>query len=119
MSVEGEDRIVGVPTIQTCCEPVLEEPLGEGNAEELAAGFKVLADPVRLQLLSLIGNATAGEICACDLVEPIGRSQPTVSHHLSILTEAGLLTREQRGKWAYFRVDPERVAVLRDALGTG
>ncbi len=119
MSVEGEDGLVGVPTIQTCCEPVLAEPLDEDNAEELAAGFKVLADPVRLQLLSLIGNAPAGEMCACDLVEPTGRSQPTVSHHLSILTEAGLLTREQRGKWAFFRVDPERVAVLRDALGTG
>ena len=110
---------MGVPTIQACCEPVLAEPLDGDNAEELAAGFKVLADPVRLQLLSLIANATAGEMCACDLVEPTGRSQPTVSHHLSILTEAGLLTREQRGKWAYFRVDPERVAVLRDALGTG
>ena len=109
---------MGMPRIQTCCEPFLTEPLDEGDAEELAAGFKVLADPVRLQLLSLIGNAPAGEMCACDLVEPTGRSQPTVSHHLSILTEAGLVTREQRGKWAYFRVDHERVAVLRDALAT-
>lgn len=105
-----------VPTIQTCCEPVLTEPLGGGDAIELAAGFKVLADPVRLQLLSLIANAPSGEMCACNLVEPTGRSQPTVSHHLSILTEAGLLSREQRGKWAYFRVEPERVAILRDAL---
>ena len=111
--------MAGVPTIQTCCEPVLAEPLGGGDAEKLAAGFKVLADPVRLQLLSLIGNAPAGEMCACELVEPTGRSQPTVSHHLSILTEAGLLTREQRGKWAYFRVDHDRVAVLRDALAPG
>ena len=110
---------MGVPTIQTCCEPVLAETLEEGNAEKLAAGFKVLADPVRLQLLSLIGNSPSGEMCACDLVEPTGRSQPTVSHHLSILTGAGLLTREQRGKWAYFQVDPERVAVLRDALTAG
>lgn len=110
--------MAGVPTIQACCEPVLAEPLAGGDAEELAAGFKVLADPVRLQLLSLIGNAPAGEMCACDLVEPTGRSQPTVSHHLSILTEAGLLTREQRGKWAYFSVEHDRVAVLRDALAT-
>jgi len=119
MNADGEDGLVGVSTIQTCCEPVLAEPLDEDSAEELAAGFKVLADPVRLQLLSMVGNAPSGEVCACNLVEPTGRSQPTVSHHLSILTEAGLLTRERRGKWAYFRVDPERVAVLRDALTTG
>jgi ArsR family transcriptional regulator len=105
-----------VPIIQSCCQPVLSEPLDGGEAIELAAAFKVLADPVRLLLLSLIANASAGEMCACDLVTPTGRSQPTVSHHLSILTDAGLLRREQRGKWVYFRVDPERIAVLRDAL---
>jgi ArsR family transcriptional regulator len=110
-------RVVEVPTIQACCEPVLAEPLDGGDAAELAAGFKVLADPVRLQLLSLIANSSSGEMCACDLVEPTGRTQPTVSHHLTILTDAGLLSREQRGKWAYFRVVPERVAILRDALG--
>lgn len=106
-----------VPTIETCCEPMLAEPLGGADAAELAAGFKVLADPVRLQLLSLIANAPTGEMCACDLVEPTGRTQPTVSHHLTVLTDAGLLTREQRGKWAYFRIDPDRVAILRNALG--
>lgn len=106
-----------VKVIEQCCEPVLVEPLQEAEAEDLAAAFKVLADPVRLRLLSLISNA--GEMCACDLVEPIGRSQPTISHHLSILADAGLLTREQRGKWAYFAVVPERVAVLRDALAVG
>ena len=104
------------PTIRSCCEPVLSEPLETDEAIELAAAFKVLADPVRLQLLSLIANASIGEMCACDLVAPTGRSQPTVSHHLSILTDAGLLTREQRGKWVYFSVDPSRIAVLRDAL---
>jgi ArsR family transcriptional regulator len=108
-----------VSTIQICCEPVLAEPLSEADAGELAAGFKVLADPVRLQVLSLIANAPAGEMCACELVAPTGKSQPTVSHHLSILTDAGLLTREQRGKWAYFRVEHDRIAVLRDALATG
>jgi ArsR family transcriptional regulator len=106
-----------VKIIEQCCEPVLAEPLQEVEAEDLAAAFKVLADPVRLRLLSLI--AAAGEMCACDLVEPIGRSQPTISHHLSILAEAGLLTREQRGKWAFFAVVPERVSVLRDALAVG
>ena len=99
-----------------CCEPVLAGALSQPEAEELAAAFKVLADPARLRLLSLIASAEAEEMCACDLVEPVGRSQPTVSHHLSVLTEAGLLTREKRGKWAWYRVVPERLAVLRDAL---
>ncbi len=90
--------------------------MAAAEAEELSAGFKVLADPVRLQLLSLVANAPGGEMCACDLIEPVGRSQPTVSHHLSILTESGLLVREQRGKWAWFRIAPDRLAILRDAL---
>lgn len=105
-----------VKTIEACCAPVLTAPIDVEQAEELAAAFKVLADPVRLRLLSLIANSPEGEVCACDLVEPVGRSQPTVSHHLSILADAGLLTRDQRGKWAWFRVVPERVAVLREAL---
>jgi ArsR family transcriptional regulator, arsenate/arsenite/antimonite-responsive transcriptional repressor len=105
-----------VKVIEACCEPVLTEPLAEGEADELAGAFKVLADPIRLRLLSLVANAPGGELCACDVVDIIGRSQPTVSHHLSILAGAGLLQREQRGKWAYYRVDPDRVGVLRDAL---
>ena len=99
-----------------CCEPVLGGALSEADAEDLAAAFKVLADPARLRLLSLI--ASSDEMCACDLVEPVGRSQPTVSHHLSVLTEAGLLTREKRGKWAWYRLVPERLARLRDSLGS-
>jgi ArsR family transcriptional regulator len=106
-------------TIQPCCEPVLAETIGSAEAEELAAGFKVLADPIRLRLLSLIANSANGEMCACDLVDPVGRSQPTVSHHLSILADAGFLTREQRGKWAWFAIVPERVAVMQDALTVG
>ena len=98
-----------------CCEPVLGGALSEAEAEDLAAAFKVLADPARLRLLSLI--ASTDEMCACDLIEPVGRSQPTVSHHLSVLTAAGLLTREKRGKWAWYRLVPERLKVLRDALG--
>jgi ArsR family transcriptional regulator len=105
-----------VRVIEPCCDPVLVEPLDHTEADELAAAFKVLADPVRLRLLSLVATAPDGELCACDVVDMIGRSQPTVSHHLSILADAGLLAREQRGRWAYFRVDPDRVAVLRDAL---
>jgi ArsR family transcriptional regulator len=102
--------------IEVCCEPLLASPLDEGEASELATAFKVLADPVRLRLISLIAASEGGEGCACDLVEPLSRSQPTISHHLAVLVEAGLLTRTQRGKWAWYRVAPERLAVLRDAL---
>jgi ArsR family transcriptional regulator len=105
--------------IEKCCDPVLVEPISSTEAGELAAAFKLLADPIRLRILSLIANAPSGEMCACDLPEVIVRSQPTVSHHLSLLADAGLLTREQRGKWAWFRVEQERVSVLRDALGMG
>lgn len=105
-----------VPTIEACCSPVMSEPIETEHARDLAAGFKVLADPIRLRLLSIIASSPDGEVCACNLVEPVGRSQPTVSHHLSILADAGLLTREQRGKWAWFSVVPDRLAVLRDAL---
>ena len=101
---------------QVCCAPVLGGALTDDEAEDLAAAFKVLADPVRLRLLSMI--ASTEEACACDLVEPLERSQPTISHHLSVLTEAGLLTREKRGKWAWYRVVPARLAGLREALGS-
>ncbi|MCP4304912.1 MAG: winged helix-turn-helix transcriptional regulator [bacterium] len=104
--------------IQTCCEPVLVEPIATAEAEELAGGFKLLADPIRLRIISLIANSANGELCACDLPAVLGRSQPTVSHHLSLLTEAGLLSREKRGKWAWFRIDADRLAVLRDALSS-
>jgi len=103
--------------ITACCAPVLDSALSTAQAEELAASFKLLADPVRLRLLSLVANAEDGEICACDLVEPLGRSQPTISHHLSTLTTAGLLVREKRGRWVWYRAVPERLAILRDALG--
>lgn len=106
-----------VREITTCCEPVLAGALDEPAANELASAFKVLADPARLRLLSLVAAADPGEVCACDLVAPLGRSQPTVSHHLAVLVDAGLLRREKRGKWAWYSIVPERLAVLRDALG--
>jgi ArsR family transcriptional regulator len=105
-----------VKQIEVCCAPVLASALSEEEAVDLAAAFKVLADPARLRLLSMIASADDDEACACDLVEPVGKSQPTVSHHLAVLTDAGLLDREKRGKWAYYRVVPDRLAVLRDAL---
>jgi ArsR family transcriptional regulator len=101
-----------------CCEPVTEAPLAPSDAEDLAAAFKVLGDPARLRLLSLVASAASGEACACDLVGPVGRSQPTVSHHLSVLVDAGLLTREKRGRWAWYRVVPERLEFLRSVLAT-
>jgi ArsR family transcriptional regulator len=105
-----------VKPIEACCSPISASVLTEDEAEELAAAFKVLADPARLRLLSIIASAD-DECCACDLAEPIGRSQPTVSHHMAVLTDAGLVTREKRGKWAWYRIVPEKLAVLRDSLG--
>ncbi len=102
--------------IEACCAPVLAAPLADAEAVSLAESFQVLADPVRLRLLSLVAAAPEGEVCACDLVEPLDRSQPTVSHHLKVLREAGLLAAEKRGSWIYYRVVPERLAVLRDVL---
>jgi ArsR family transcriptional regulator, arsenate/arsenite/antimonite-responsive transcriptional repressor len=108
---------VEVRTIEACCSPLLAGPLDERQATDLAAAFKVLADPVRLQLLSLIAAAPDGSACSCDLEEPVGKSQPTVSHHLTVLAEAGLITKEKVGRWVYCSVVPERLSVLRDALG--
>jgi ArsR family transcriptional regulator, arsenate/arsenite/antimonite-responsive transcriptional repressor len=99
-----------------CCPQVLAAPLGEDEAERLAAALRVLADPARLRLLSLIGSDPEGEACVCDLTVPLGLSQPTVSHHLKVLTEAGLVGREQRGRWVYYWLLPEPIALLRAAL---
>jgi ArsR family transcriptional regulator len=106
-----------VSTIEPCCGPLLRAPLSQAEAEQLAGAFKVLADSARLRLLSLIASKPGGEACGCDLVEPLGLSQPTVSHHLKVLYEAGLLERERRGVWIYYRLVPARLQVLRDALG--
>ena len=99
---------------------VKPKQIAEMISQESAATLrnKVLADPARLRLLSMVAAAESGEACACDLVEPIGRSQPTVSHHLSLLVDAGLLTREKRGKWAWYRIVPERLDAIRAALGS-
>ncbi|HUR17357.1 MAG TPA: metalloregulator ArsR/SmtB family transcription factor [Acidimicrobiales bacterium] len=101
---------------QQCCPSVLSSPLSEERATTLARDFSVLADPVRLRLLSLLASAPAGEVCVCELVEPLERSQPTVSHHLKILLEAGIIVGEKRGRWAWYRPVPERMAQLRGVL---
>ena len=98
-----------------CCAPVREDALDEETAAILSRAFAALADPVRLRLLSFVASAGA-EVCACDLVEPSGRSQPTVSHHMKVLVDAGLVTREKRGLWVWYAVVPERLDALRRVL---
>jgi len=90
-----------------CCAPILSSPLGDDDAVALAAVLKALADPIRIKLVSII--AAAGEGCACDFPELLGKSQPTISHHLRQLVDAGILEREQRGKWAWFMVNNDRL----------
>ncbi|HZP31377.1 MAG TPA: metalloregulator ArsR/SmtB family transcription factor [Acidimicrobiia bacterium] len=97
-----------------CCAPLRAAPVSEAAAEELATVFAALGDPVRVRLLSLV--AAAGEICSCDLEEPLGRSQPTISHHTRALAGAGLIVGERRGRWTMWKVVPERLAMLRGAL---
>jgi len=98
-----------------CC--VLEAPLDEQQAEALADQLKALADPVRLRLVSMIATSPTGSACACDLPEAVGKSQPTVSHHLTQLVKAGVLERQQRGKWAWFRLSGGGLGSIRSALG--
>jgi ArsR family transcriptional regulator, arsenate/arsenite/antimonite-responsive transcriptional repressor len=105
-----------IATITARCPPLLDGPLAAAEAEALAAALRVLADPARLRLLGLIQSQPGGEACVCHLTEPLGLSQPTVSHHLKVLRDAGLLEREQRGSWAFFRVIPEPLAALRRLL---
>jgi ArsR family transcriptional regulator, arsenate/arsenite/antimonite-responsive transcriptional repressor len=105
-----------VATIATSCPPLLERALEAEEADELARVLKVLAEPARLRLLSLIQAQPTGEACVCHLVEPLGLSQGTVSHHLKALLMAGLVTREQRGSWAYYRVASDALASVRMLL---
>jgi ArsR family transcriptional regulator len=100
-----------------CCPSVLVAPLSESDAEDLAKVFAALADPVRLRLLSLI--AQAGEICSCDLLDTLGKSQPTISHHTKALADAGLIVGEKQGRWVWWKIIPERVKALRATLDAG
>jgi ArsR family transcriptional regulator, arsenate/arsenite/antimonite-responsive transcriptional repressor len=100
-----------------CCPSILAAPLDADNASELARGFSALGDPVRLRVLSMLASAPEGEVCVCNFVEPLGKSQPTISHHLKILGEAGLIHGERRGKWVWYSLDRTRLASLRGALG--
>ena len=105
---------LNLPTAEPCCASVLAAPLDEAAAAVTARRFAALGDPVRLRLLSMI--AASGEVCSCDLVGPLGKSQPTVSHHTKLLAEAGLIEGEKRGRWVWWRVVPSAMAELRDSL---
>lgn len=105
-----------VPITSACCVSLLDAPLTQTAAQDMARMFKALSDPARLRMISLIAAQPDGEACNCDLIEPLGLSQPTVSHHLKVLHDAGLLARKRRGQWVYYRIRPEQMSVLRSAL---
>jgi ArsR family transcriptional regulator len=105
--------------VPACCTPLAREPLSEDDAKSLASVFKALSDPVRLRLLSLIASFEGGQACVCDLTGPFDVSQPTISHHLRVLREAGLIDSERRGTWVYYWVLPEALSRLGALLATG
>ena len=98
-----------------CCAPLQSSPLEQGEAAELAKVFAALGDPVRLRLFSLV--AAHDEVCSCDLEDPLGKSQPTISHHTKALADAGLIEGEKRGRWMFWRIVPGRLAAVRAVLG--
>lgn len=105
----------GAGTGAVCCVPITQSALGEKDAAELAGLFGALSDPVRLRLLSMV--AAEGEVCSCNLEGPLGKSQPTISHHTRVLAEAGLIEGEKRGRWTWWHLVPEQVERLRGLLG--
>jgi ArsR family transcriptional regulator len=107
------------PAAVACCAPLASEVLSVADAEVLSRQFAALADPVRLRLLSLLATASGGSVCACELVGPAGKSQPTVSHHLKVLSEAGLVTSDRRGRNIWYAVVPAALDALREVLAPG
>ncbi len=112
MSMTDATLLPVVGDALACCPDGIRAPLSRETAESLSRLLKAVADPTRLQLLSLIKATEGGSACVCDLTEPLGLTQPTVSHHLRILTDAGLVTRERRGVWAWYAIDQERLDEL-------
>ena len=110
--------MLSITDVTACCEPLTVEPLSPEHAEDLAKTLKAIADPARLRLISIVAASPDQEACVCDLTEPIGLSQPTVSHHLKVLAEAGFLTRSKRGSWAYYRLVPGSLDALSRLLVT-
>jgi len=107
-----------LPLADMCCAPLLREPLTAGQAADLARLLKALADPTRLRLVSIVAAHEGGEACVCELTGPLGLTQPTISHHLKILVDAGIFTRDKRGVWAYYALVPAAMDVLSAALST-
>jgi ArsR family transcriptional regulator len=105
-----------LPDLAACCSPVTDGVIDDTAAVSLARMFKALGDPTRVKLLSMIAASKGHEACVCDLTDPVGLTQPTVSHHMKILVGAGLIAREQRGRWAYFRIVPGILDALAGAL---
>ena len=124
MSMQGYDggmataALLPLTDISACCAPLTQEAIPLEQAELLARKLKALADPTRLRLISIVAASDGAEACVCDLTEPIGLSQPTVSHHLRILLEAGYLTRSRRGTWAYYRLVPGALESVSQLLVT-
>lgn len=104
-----------LPVLTACCAPT--SAMGDESAASLAGMFKALADPARVKILSMLLNAD--EVCACDVAAGIGKTAGTTSHHLKLLRDAGLITGDRRGTWIYYRVIPERLVAIRDALALG
>jgi len=104
--------------IEDCCTTLVREPISPGHAAELARVLKALADPTRLRLVSMVAAHDGGEACVCDLTDPLGLTQPTISHHLKVLVDAGILTRDKRGKWAYYALVPSALDALAAILST-
>jgi len=102
--------------MENCCTPLFAGVIDDQDATDMAPVLAALADPVRLRMVSMLAAAPDGSACGCDLEEPLGLSQPTVSHHLKVLREAGLIEGERRGRWIHYSVIPERLAEIRDAL---
>ena len=115
MTATREPALLPVVDDAVCGPVMIEVPLAEDEASALASVLSALADPVRLRLLSVV--AAQGEVCSCHLQEPLGRSQPTISHHTRVLADAGLIEGDKRGKWTWWRIVPEQLSVIRDALG--
>jgi ArsR family transcriptional regulator len=101
-----------------CCTPLLREPLTAGQAADLAYILKALADPTRLRLVSMVAAHEGGEACVCDLTDPLGLTQPTISHHLKVLVDAGIFGRDKRGKWAYYSLVPGALDAVSALIGT-
>ncbi len=115
----GRGALIGLADAAGCCPSVLAAPLAVGEASDLAKAFSALADPVRLRVLSILAAAHEGEVCVCDFVEPLGKSQPTVSHHLKVLSDAGLVHGNRRGRWVWYSLDRDRLSSLGAAIGLG